>query len=33
MTQLAKIRVQETDFDISAEVAALRADNPSRLLK
>ena len=24
----AKIRVQEADFDISAEVAALRADNP-----
>jgi molybdopterin synthase catalytic subunit len=28
MTAAPKIRVQEADFDIGAEVAALRADNP-----
>jgi molybdopterin synthase catalytic subunit len=28
MTTPAKIRVQEADFDLGAEVAALRADNP-----
>jgi molybdopterin synthase catalytic subunit len=28
MTAFQKIRVQEADFDLSAEVAALRADNP-----
>jgi molybdopterin synthase catalytic subunit len=28
MTSHSKIRVQEGDFDISAEVAALRAENP-----
>jgi len=28
MSTRSKVRVQEADFDISAEVAALRADNP-----
>lgn len=28
MTTFAKVRVQEADFDLSAEVAALRAENP-----
>ncbi|WP_404990094.1 molybdopterin synthase catalytic subunit MoaE [Caballeronia sp. LZ065] len=28
MMTTARVRVQEADFDISAEVAALRADNP-----
>ncbi|WP_250451698.1 molybdopterin synthase catalytic subunit MoaE [Caballeronia sp. ATUFL_M2_KS44] len=28
MTTFSKVRVQETDFDLSAEVAALRAENP-----
>src|SRR6478752_6976232 len=28
MTTLAKIRLQEADFDLGAEVAALRAQNP-----